>query len=425
MTRLAVIFSLLVALPVTAGTLQSLMSEDRLRLRAWLTPETEIVVGQEVRLTLELSTPRWFAGGTRIALPEIRNAIVLRRNQFATNFSRREGGTTWVVQQWQIELYPQAARQFRVPPLTLELAVNDAQAGIVRGQIESQPLEFTASIPTALQAVDAWLATPRFTATQHFDRDLNGLQPGEAFTRTVELQATELAAMMLPELLFPGLEGMAAYPDLPELVQRSNRGEATAIRRQTATYVVEREGRYRLPELEFYWWNTRDQQLETTRLPAVEIDAGDAPAGASPPSRITPTTAALFAAAVAALGLSALLIWWLLHRRRARPANFLRQADRALRRGSGQQALSLAYAWLNSRPADTDWLSLRETAARRSTGELSLAVEALLAEVYSARAGESTSRHRSGGHLRQLSRAAPDATERGEVLPLNPRQPRK
>ena len=118
MTRLAALLSLLVALPATASSLQSLMSEDRLRLKAWLTPETDIVVGQEVRLTLELATPRWFAGGTRFALPEIRNVIVLRRNQFATNFSRREGGATWVVQQWQLELYPQAVGQFRVPRST-------------------------------------------------------------------------------------------------------------------------------------------------------------------------------------------------------------------------------------------------------------------------------------------------------------------
>ena len=389
MIRLGALLCLLVALPVTAGTLQSLMSEDRLRLKAWLTPETDIVVGQEVRLTLELATPRWFAGGTRITLPEIPNVTVLRRNQFATNFSRREGGATWVVQQWQLEFYPQTVGRFRVPPLTLELAVNDARAGIVRGQ------------------------------------NLSGLRPGDAFTRTVELQAIELAAMMLPEPPFPDVEGMSAYPDLPELAERSNRGEATAVRRQSVTYVVEREGRYRLPELAFYWWNTHDQRLETTRLPAVEIDAGAAAAGASQPGRIPGVTAAVYASMLLALGVSGLLGWWLIQRRRSRPESLLRQADRALRRGSRQQALSLAYAWLNSRPPHTDWLSLRQAAARQRRGELSLTVEALLAAVYADRGGESASRRRTGGDLRQLGRAVPEETDSGQVLPLNPRQPRK
>ena len=231
--------------------------------------------------------------------------------------------------------------------------------------------------------------------------------------------------MMLPEPLFPGVEGMAAYPDLPELVERSNRGEATAIRRQSVTYLVEREGHYRLPELVFYWWNTRDQRIETTRLPAVEIDAGAAAAPTPSSRRIPVANAALSVALLVALGLSMLLGKWLINRRRSKPESLLRQADRALRSGSREEAVSLAYAWLNSRPADADWLSLREAAACQGKGELSLAVEALLGAVYSARGRESTSRHRIDGDLRQLSRAAPEEKDSGEVLPLNPRQPRK
>jgi hypothetical protein len=404
------------------------MAEDRLRLNAWLEPETDIVVGQEVRMTVELATPRWFAGGTRITLPEINHVIVFSRNQFATNFSRREGATTWVVQRWQLELYPQTAGRFRVPPLAVELAVNDAEAGIVRGRVNSPPLEFSASVPAALAATGEWLATPRLIATQRFDRELAGLVPGDAFTRTVEIEATELAAMMLPEPLFPGPEGISAYPDLPELVERSNRGEATAIRRQSVTYLVEREGQYRLPEQRFYWWNTRDQRIETTRLAAVEIDAGVAAIDAGPLRQLSVQFIAGSAALAVAAALAVLLGLWLFRWRQSRPKNLLRQADRALRCGAQEEAVALAYAWLNSRPADTDWLSLRQAAARQGKGELSSAVEALLDMVFSAHGRESASGAEAGAVLRQLDRTASDRGRRAdaaEYLTLNPHQPRK
>ena len=93
---------LLCSSAVIGQTLQGLMDDDQLRLRSWLQPKEGIVVGQELQLIIEISTRRWFAGGTAIHPPEVNNLVILRRNQFATNLSRREEGATWVVQQWQL-----------------------------------------------------------------------------------------------------------------------------------------------------------------------------------------------------------------------------------------------------------------------------------------------------------------------------------
>jgi len=367
----------------SATTLQELMQGDQLRLRSWLQPAQQIVVGEEVKLIIEVSTRRWFAGGTRIQHPEIAHLVVLQRDQFATNLSRQEQGHTWVVQQWALELYPQQAATFKVPSLRLELAVNDAKAGIVRGSLQTQALEFVATVPQLLAGVESWLATPQFKLSQEFDRDLTGLQPGDAFTRTIRTSASHVTSMMLPTPLVDAAAGLAVYPDNPVLEDRSNRGEAIAKRTDRVTYVVEQSGQYQLSEQIFYWWDSSTRKVRTNRLAAVTIDAGTAASSspAVPPEFIDLNIELrwiLLSLAVIALGI--------LLRLRSKPVvsvparQVLKAANRALKKGDAKLAATLLYSWLNSDHAEPDWYSLRETA--RKNPQLADLVEQLLQSAY-------------------------------------------
>ena len=359
-----------------ASTLEQLMQEDQLRFRSWLQPAEDIVVGQEVRLVIEIATRRWFAGGTRIRAPEVRNLVIMQRDQFATNLSRQEQGQTWVVQQWHLELYPQVAGDFLLPPLTVELAVNDASAGIVRGSLVSESLGFRAEIPTLLQSSDSWVATPSFTVSQEFDKLLESLVPGDAFTRTISIEATHLDAMMLPQPDLATIPGLSAYPAAPELVNRSNRGQATARRIQSITYVVEQPGQYQLAGQDFSWWNTDTGEVGIAQLTAVKVDAGIGSAAQDgSPIVDLPMPDLRWPIAVACL-----LMFYLLWRRRRAGVgvNHLSLAQRALRRGDPGQALSQIYQWLNSRPDQPHWLSLRQTAGASSDTQLQAQVEALI-----------------------------------------------
>ncbi len=411
----ASLLSLLAAMLTTAATqaagLDALLAEDRLRVRSWLEPAENIVRGQEVRLVMEVSTPRWFAGGTGIRAPEVPGLLILRRNEFAVNLSRREAGATWVVQRWQLELYPQREGDYELPPVTLSLAVNDAALGIVRGELSTEALAFSAEVPAAVRELERWLATPSLAIRQRFDRSLQGLVPGDAFTRSIELEASRVTALMLPELVQEELPGLAVYPDLPELEDRGNRGQATALRRQSATYVVEQPGQYRLPEQAVYWWNTDTGGLETAVLPAVEIDAGavvaDTPSAALP--------AHWLGWLLAVLGL--LLLAALLRRASHRPARPLRLARRALSRGDARAAARALYSWLNSRPGTPGWLSLRSSAAEAGAAE---AAEQLLAAAYGSHGGTTPD---SAALARIAQRRKPGGAAQSGGL--NPSQPRK
>jgi hypothetical protein len=297
---LRALLALLVVLLVSASpggqgaapTLEELASEGHLELDAALAATGSIVPGQKLTVSLTIATDRWFAGGTRISLPEVAGLVMLQTEHFATNASELRGGQGWVLQRWTLDAYPQRAGEFTIPAITVRVKVNAGGAGEVEGTLATEPLAFTVTLPAALEGVAQWVAAPEFTVSQRFDRSLEGLQVGDAFEREIEFTATDVMAMMLPGLAVVESPGLAAYPAPPVLENSSNRGQTRASRRQRISYVVQAGGQYQLPAEDFFWWDTTRGELQVLSLPATEITVGAAavagaarggPAVAGPP----------------------------------------------------------------------------------------------------------------------------------------------
>jgi hypothetical protein len=262
--------------PATASALtpDDLLHQGRLQVASSLSPEQNIVPGQKLRLTLEIATDRWFTGGTRISVPEVPGLVILQTEQFASNASENRGGQSWVVQRWTLDVYAQRAGDFSIPPIALQVRVNAGDSSEVAGRLDSPPVRFSAQIPELLAQAKSWVAAPDFSVRQYFDRSLDGLQVGEALEREIVFEGSDVMAMMLPSFASEELPGLAAYPEPPVLEDNSNRGEMRARRTERISYVIESEGRYLLPALDFNWWNTQTGELQIVSVPATEILAG-------------------------------------------------------------------------------------------------------------------------------------------------------
>ena len=108
-----------VCVSVSADTIAMLQQENKLRIKAWLEPEDNIIARQQVNLQIEVATDKWFSGGTRIGRFEIKDAIVMQREKFAVNSTRIDGDRSWTVQQWTLVVYPQREGLFEIPVISL------------------------------------------------------------------------------------------------------------------------------------------------------------------------------------------------------------------------------------------------------------------------------------------------------------------
>jgi hypothetical protein len=93
------------------------------------------------------------------------------------------------------------------------------------------------------------------------------------------MSATDSASMMLPTVDFPPIEGLAVYPDPSRARDRGGeRGSAReATRVDAATYVLETEGDYTLPEVRISWWDVAAGRLRTASVPAVRLEVAPNP----------------------------------------------------------------------------------------------------------------------------------------------------
>jgi len=256
--------------PAEAVTLEDLQRDNRLKINTWIEPASPIIARQQVVLHIEVSTDRWFSGGTRIGHVEVHDAIVLQRETFAVNSTRREGDQTWVVQQWMLSIYPQRGGDFDIPaiPIHLSIAGKDVNTSIT-GSLHTAPLSFSAIIPDALhQTGGHWVATTRFEVTEQYNRSLDGLNPGDALIRTIHASADSLPAMMLPDILPESIPGVSVYQKPPRLNDHINRGNYITERTDIFTYVFEKPGSFTLPAKFFYWWNLEAGDIESIEIPA-------------------------------------------------------------------------------------------------------------------------------------------------------------
>ena len=249
-----------------ADTIAQLQQEDKLRIKAWLEPEDNIIARQQVNLQIEVTTDKWFSGGTRIGRFEIKDAIVMQREKFAVNSTRSDGDRSWTVQQWTLVVYPQRDGLFEIPTIPLQLSIAGDGIESIIGEAHTRPMTFEAMIPEQMQDNQSWLASNRFDAEESFNKAAEELVPGDALIRTITFSADNLPAMMLPEVEVESLEGIAVYRKPPQLTDKVNRGNYIAERTEVITYVFEKAGEYELPKQIFYWWNLGTQALETIEL---------------------------------------------------------------------------------------------------------------------------------------------------------------
>ncbi|EKM27756.1 BatD family protein [Vibrio sp. HENC-03] len=274
LSTILMMFTLLFTGLANAQDIQDLQRSNDVELLAWVgkqgagadTKEApKFSVNEQVILYIEVATPRWFTGGTRIGSVEIPNVIAKQRNQLATNYTERKGGQTWSRQRWEITLYPQASGQFVIPPVAVGVQVSAPDGSKVAGTLYTQPIKFEASMPSGLLSDDsAWFTATKVSVDQKWTTSNDELKVGDAITRTITINAQDSLSVLLPDLLSnDSTASYQAYPQPNRLDDKQTRGDYQSSRIEESVYVIQQGGEFTLPEHKFQWWNSKSKELET------------------------------------------------------------------------------------------------------------------------------------------------------------------
>ncbi|MEZ9256717.1 BatD family protein [Vibrio splendidus] len=229
-----------------------------------ITP-TKVSVNEQVILNIEVATPRWLTGGTRIGSIEIPNVIAKQRNQLATNYTERVNGTTWSRQRWEVTLYPMTSGEFVIPTVLVRIQVSAPDGSNVGGTLYTQSIKFEASLPSGLLDNESpWFSATEVDIEQQWQRSSENLKVGDAITRTVTIKAKDSLSVLLPDVLNnESTQQYQAYPQPNRLDDTQDRGNYRSSRIEETVYVIQQGGEFTLPEFSFQWWDSKNQRLET------------------------------------------------------------------------------------------------------------------------------------------------------------------
>ena len=338
-------------------------------------------------------------------------------------------------------LYPQRSGEVTVPTLTFSATSagsdsdNPGNPGNSQVRVSSSELPLQVRpIPADYPAGQAWLPARSLTLEEHWSPDpgQGPTQIGDSLTRSVTVKAEGLSSTQLTPL--PGTEvpGLRRYPDQPQLRNQIDERGLIGSREEREALVPTHSGALELPSLELVWWNTRENHLERSSLPARSLNVQDNPALSAETPSATPASDGqplwpwqLSTLVLALTTLAGFALWW---RARSQPAvlraaqagpsprTLLDDLKRACQANDSQATRQALDAWARQQPQ-----TLADMAARFVP--LSDALDGLNSALYSE-AGQywqGDELWRAISTIPTAEQAQPAQGENGGLPPLYPK----
>lgn len=321
-------------------------------------------------------------------------------------------------------LYPQRSGPLQIPALTFSATLANPgngqpaspQAPKASKLIHVSSTELTLQVlakPAAYPADAPWLPARSLSLSESWSPEPDRPQVGDSLTRSLTLRAEGLSSAQLPPLPLTEIAGLRSYPDQPQLSNQPVEHGLLGVREDRQALVPTRTGNIELPALEVTWWNTQQDRLESTSLPARTLQVAnnpslvvDTPAG-TPQASVDNDALWPWQLSTLLLACSTLLgfgLWW---RARSRPAvlraaqtgpsprSLLDDLKRACQANDPQATRQALDAWARQQPE-----TLAEMAARFVP--LSDALDGLNGALYSE-----TGQYWQGEELWRVIRAIP------------------
>lgn len=197
-------------------------------------------------------------------------------------------------------IYPQHSGELIIPPQIFNAALVDTQpvqeatsqapkSGKLMRVSSSEILLTVKAKPITYPADLPWLPARSLTLSESWNPEPDHVQVGDSLTRGLTVKAEGLASTQLPPLPGTDVNGLRRYPDQPVLGNQNSERGLVGSREDREALVPSRSGTLELPSVEVVWWNTFEDHLEHSSLPARTLQVAanpglmvDTPAGNAP-----------------------------------------------------------------------------------------------------------------------------------------------
>ncbi|WLH33388.1 BatD family protein [Pseudomonas sp. FP2196] len=185
-------------------------------------------------------------------------------------------------------IYPQHSGLLTIAPQTFSATLVDTQPSqdaTAQGpkpgkllRVSSTQIPLTVKPKPLTYPADApWLPARSLSLSESWNPEPEHTQVGDSLTRSLTLKVEGLASSQLPALPATEVNGLRRYPDQPVLNNQSSDRGLIGSREEREALVASRSGSIELPTVDVVWWNTFEDHLEHTSLPARTLQVANNP----------------------------------------------------------------------------------------------------------------------------------------------------
>ena len=137
-------------------------------------------------------------------------------------------------------------------------------------RVKPQPANYPANTP--------WLPARSINLSESWSPEPGKSQVGDSLTRTLTLKVEGLSSAQLPPLPATDVSALRRYPDQPKLANLASERGLIGTREEREALVPNRSGAIDVPAVDLVWWNTHEDHLEHSALPARTLQVSSNPA---------------------------------------------------------------------------------------------------------------------------------------------------
>ena len=318
--------------PITLTVTQSVVSDNELApvfIEASL-DQPSVYVQAQALLTLRIYHSVALYDDSSLTTLHLDDAIVEQLGESRT-YEKLINGVRHGVIERRYGIYPQRSGELIIPAQTFSATQVDSQQATAPAPLGPKPGKMvhvtSAEIPlTVLPKPESypsnapWLPARSLSLSETWNPEPDHTMVGDSLTRTLTLKAEGLSSAQLPPLPATDVNGLRRYPDLPQLSNQVTENGLIGSREEREALVPTRVGQIELPAVEVVWWNTHEDHLERTYLPARTLlaaanpnQAVDTPVSGTPSALNEESSLWLWQLSTLLLActtLASLALWW-------------------------------------------------------------------------------------------------------------------
>ena len=181
-------------------------------------------------------------------------------------------------------IFPQKSGAMLIPSLQFSATLADRSNGSSFRSFGTPSRVSSAKIPMQVKAKPAsypadtpWLPARAISLNEAWNPEPESLQVGDSVTRSLLIKADGLSAAQLPPLPLANIAGLRRYPEQAQLSGQASDTGVIGSREEREALVPTRSGQIELPEIKITWWNTVEDRLVHTSLPAHSLSVAANP----------------------------------------------------------------------------------------------------------------------------------------------------